>query len=617
MLYTSQTDTPVAGLDLQFYPTPPALGAKMWAKFKNQDFTRVLEPSCGNGDLLKAYWYLLEERYDLRYPLKAGQYGDTRFNRDRRSEIPLKGKVDACELDLVRHANLSAMGVAVVGTDFLKLSEGSKYSHVIQNPPFSEGAKHVLHAWDLMWDGEIVALINAETLKNPYSKERQFLAKLIDLHGSVEYVDGAFTTDETQRKTTVECVIIYLRKKACSTDFKLDEILDSMKKAEPSNDADFQPSYDVAIPANEIQNQVLAYNLALTAAKQAALSQSRANQFMARVGETMDEANGVSEVSRQGEIDEGTGYGIEFVRKAIAEAQDDLSNRAWTSILRGSKVTEKLSSAAQRRVESQFAEIKKMAFTEANVYAFLLGVMESAGDIQMSMLCDVFDLIGRYHSENCFHFRGWSSNGLHRSSGMKIKATRFVLPDMVSDYGGGLSYSQTNTLRDFDKVFAMLDGKSKPELGICDVINEVGRDITATSQRYQSSYFDFRFYKGIRTAHFYPKRPDLMDRLNRLVGQQRAWLPPKEAEKAPNTGAFWEQYEKADVLSAELTKALEKNPLSGRRDIFWMLSSTDAETVAKAEAVIDAAAQEIQRKHGIEIDPALGFSESRPLLLAA
>ena len=35
----------------QFYPTPKALAERAWALFKNRTFTRVLEPSAGDGAL--------------------------------------------------------------------------------------------------------------------------------------------------------------------------------------------------------------------------------------------------------------------------------------------------------------------------------------------------------------------------------------------------------------------------------------------------------------------------------------------------------------------------------------------------------------------------------------
>jgi len=36
----------------QFYPTPGDLAYRLWAKFQDKDFSRVLEPSAGDGALI-------------------------------------------------------------------------------------------------------------------------------------------------------------------------------------------------------------------------------------------------------------------------------------------------------------------------------------------------------------------------------------------------------------------------------------------------------------------------------------------------------------------------------------------------------------------------------------
>lgn len=118
--------------DLQFYPTPPDLARRAWKKFKNKCFERVLDPSAGNGDLADA-----DARKD--------EWG-------RRSVKP-----DCIEIDISRHATLQSKGLKVVGLDFMTFTSGAIYSHIIMNPPFAVGAKHVLKAWDILWDGEIVA----------------------------------------------------------------------------------------------------------------------------------------------------------------------------------------------------------------------------------------------------------------------------------------------------------------------------------------------------------------------------------------------------------------------------------------------------------------------------
>lgn len=47
------------------------------------------------------------------------------------------------------------------------------------NPPFSNADEHILKAWEIMEEGDIVALCNSETLRNLCSGKRKALAELV------------------------------------------------------------------------------------------------------------------------------------------------------------------------------------------------------------------------------------------------------------------------------------------------------------------------------------------------------------------------------------------------------------------------------------------------------
>lgn len=70
---------------LQFYPTPKALAERAWAKFKNKRFSRVLEPSAGDGALIRGY-----EHWDREYHYRP--------------------PVDAIEIDLTKHEAFAQNG---------------------------------------------------------------------------------------------------------------------------------------------------------------------------------------------------------------------------------------------------------------------------------------------------------------------------------------------------------------------------------------------------------------------------------------------------------------------------------------------------------------------------
>lgn len=95
--------------DLQFYPTPKELAQRAWALFKNKHFTRILEPSAGNGDLADAHPWENDRYYRGSHPV-----------------------IDCCEIDVTKHATLRGKGYQVVGLDFLQIRQ---CGHLFPHPP--------------------------------------------------------------------------------------------------------------------------------------------------------------------------------------------------------------------------------------------------------------------------------------------------------------------------------------------------------------------------------------------------------------------------------------------------------------------------------------------------
>jgi len=562
--------------NLQFYPTPLALAKKAWALFKNRTFTRVLEPSAGEGHLAKI---------DLSIEHEG------RFYSHRRVEV------DCIEFDVSKHPLLREKGMEVVGLDFMRFKQGAIYSHIIMNPPFAYGAQHVLHAWDIIYDGEIVAIINAETIRNPYSKEREFLAGLIEKHGSIEFLQEEFT--EAERKTSVEVALVYLRKESRVHEDICGDILDSLKRDKTSEDDlmdDYREINAVVLPTTFVENQVSAFNAAVLATKEAIFARQRAGYYANALGKTMetiDGGNGLNTVET-----------IKDISKSMHTEYRELKNRAWTSILRSTEVTSRLSSAAQKRLVSEFELIKCLEFNVPNIYGFLAGLSEKQGDIQLNMACDVFDIITKYHSDNTVFYMGWKSNDNHRTCGMSIKTTRFILPNNTS-WNKSLDWDAKQRLGDIDKVFAMLDGKREPEVSLVSVFENQFMELRA-GKRISGSYFDVRYY-GIGTIHFFAKEKKLVDRLNRLVGRHRAWLPP-EGEKVNE--AFWVQFQDSEKFDKELRKEINAKATSRFNDPFWGLMSKDHHDHEGAVNNVCDAISTVLERRGISINAVLSKQET-------
>ena len=102
------------------------------------------------------------------------------YNREKIYQDKLKKyKIDAIEIDGTLRNILLGKNINVVASDFLNFNPPKFYDLIIANFPFSEGVHHALKSIRIQerMGGAILCIINAETLKNPYSKERKILVE--------------------------------------------------------------------------------------------------------------------------------------------------------------------------------------------------------------------------------------------------------------------------------------------------------------------------------------------------------------------------------------------------------------------------------------------------------
>lgn len=545
--------------DLQFYATPPWLVARAWAKFKDRNFKRVLEPSAGTGDLAMG--------------------GRTHEHRGRRYETGTK--IDVIEIDVSKHPILREKGFDVVGLDFLQFESLAGYGHIIANPPFAAGCAHILKAFDGLWQGEAVFILNAETLRNPFSVERRRLCQLVAQFGSVEFIADAFMGAEVKRQTGVEVALVHLIKPAEATSDWIGPLIDSLAVA-PAEEEGIKLPGELQLPNSFVENQVAAYRAAVRAMREAAKSQAVADHYARRIGLTMARMNG----KEAADPPPKTG---EEIRDALLLGHENLRDRAWASVLRSTDTLQRLSSKVAKEAEAQFETIRKLDFNETNVRAFLLGIVQSQPQMQIDMAVDCFLEVTRYWHENTVFYKGWKSNAKHRACGWRMRTTRFILPGFGTEsWSHSLSWESQRRLADFDLVWAMLDGKVKPDVGLVDLFRTDFARLKA-SERLSSSYFDVRYYRQAGTMHLFARDRTLVDRLNRLVGKHKGWLPPDDAHASKT---FWAAYESAEKFDTDVHSELTKlRNASDRHRRWWdhparaLMNGKDEEHVRAVEAM--------------------------------
>lgn len=593
-------------MDFQFYPTPQRLAARAWDKFK-KPVALLLEPQAGKGDLVTAHTNGYTEIDDE----ELNSLRQTRSRFGHRHVNPVKWH--ACEINPTMHPILTDLGAEVVGYDFLQMESAAIYSHILGNPPFADGDSHLLHAWNILYGGEIVFILNAETIRNPYSAQRQRLVNLIEKHGSVEFLQEQFVGEMAERRTDVEIALVYLYKEA-ETVVNMDAILEGLKPAKDSTDMYDAPALNaLALPGDFIERVVVDYEIAVQAAKAYAESSAVFGAAERRLGHTFQhmQSKGTGAETRPAQIDLAA-----TIRETLGNSLQELRARAWGQVLRSTKLLELLSSAGRKNVESQFESISKLEFTRANIHGFLAGILQSMGDINKEMVLNLFDMIMQRETDNACFYQSWKSNEKHKALGMRIKRTRFILPlaQYESSADRYIPFGMKQTLSDIDKVFRILDGKNVQEgYGVLDLFNN-SLSILAAGQRLDSDYFSVRYYPGKGTVHFFPRRMDVVERLNRYVGQVRQWLPP-EMEQA--NADFVKQYDQAEKLSEDyIKKAKESRALRYMRHPAYLLvgkahnkEEIDAETDRFSEVI----AQVLEEK-GIHPFNAITASVQTPQL---
>jgi hypothetical protein len=544
-------------MSYQYFPTGASTAALMWNKFK-RPLGHVCDPSAGKGHLFRhakeGFTELTEEQLPWLAEIPDDQITDyrrstLRFREMARTKFSHPKEISVVEIDIQHHANLNELGAKVLGYDFLEVQSLATVSQIIMNPPFADGVQHVLHAWDVVYDAEIVAIINAQSIKNPFSQDRQRLVALIEKYGTVEFLQSQFV-DDVERKTDVEVALIYLEK-VPSKYLDMDELLHGLSRGDNGAGEDLDPQVcsALALPSNFIQDTYHRFVQAVDAARKASEASAIARRLTDGIGITLEEmqTKGVGNDFR-----EAANSIREAANTDFKERYDDLKKRAWGQILRSSLLTDKLSNQARRKIEASANSIYELEFSVGNVHGFLTGVIQSMGNIYQEMILDMFDSIIERSSDNVVFYKSWKSNQKHRM-GVRIRKTRFIIPRFRTYFDGQLEYESRQFLADIDKVFGYLHGEKDAYDGL---VNGFKNNDAKSGARISTRYFDFRFYWGTGTIHFYPKSEEVVEKINKFVGKLRNWIPGDMSEANAD---FQKQYDKGESMTKEYMEQYKKS----------------------------------------------------------
>ncbi|MBU0707051.1 DUF4942 domain-containing protein, partial [Patescibacteria group bacterium] len=472
-----------------YYPTPKPLIDKMLAKIQGKNIHKILEPSAGKGDIINA----LQNRHQYR-------------NSD----------ISAIEIDLDLQATLRGKYIKVIDGDFLTYAGPDKFDLIIANPPFDEGDKHLLKAIDILYRGEIVFLLNAETIKNPYTNTRKELIKqLTKLNAEIEYIQEAFK--DAERPTGVEIALVYIRVEKNIEDDLFEDCKDKAKKPV----IEIEESYEVSTQ-NPIPELVAVYNETVKIGIETILGYYRNYK---KIGCYIG-LNDKPDYDFDRTVDM-----TEKAQKQVNELLVVVRTKFWRRTLTLPEVKKRLTQQKQEEFETKLVEHCNMDFTESNIRQFVLNLIKGFNTTLMDVVVEVFDKFTIKHhwnednlyNENIHYFNGWKTNKAFKV-GKKVIIPCYGLTDRWNNSFKLDTYDTSRNLQDIDVVMDYFRDTSNCWQGLSIV-----HAIEAAFKRGQSSkiiseHFAITCYKK-GTIHLTFNDEETLRRFNLAACLGKNWLP--------------------------------------------------------------------------------------------
>lgn len=466
-----------------YYPTPKEVIQQMIAPHLGEiKSLNILEPSAGMGAILD---------YITSYAVGAS-----------------KKRVYACENDQNLKATLTGKGYKVVQEDFLNYSGSLDFGLILMNPPFDGGVHHILKAWEILRNGHIVCLLNAETVKNLSTIHRQQLASLIHDHGSVEYIGNAFATAD--RKTNVDVALVRLQKKTERSKIGFDGMNGSSKVEE----INLESSESGIEKRDYIDALCRSYQKAIQSTEAMYKAMTEFNLYVGAFGSEYDTPKLITaffETSRK------TGYSDAHNEFATA-----FQKIAWNKIFRNTKVSGLMTQKVREKFDKWRDDMGGIDLNEENIVMLFDALIQQRKAIADECIVDAFDKITA-NSESRKANEAWKTNSRY------MVPEKFIMPWIVENckWTGGLNvyHRKHDFLDDIDRAFCLVSGKAFENIRTThDSIKDWCRN---KDNMQESEFFEFKAHlKG--TVHFKVKDLALLAEFNRRACAAKGFMLPDE-----------------------------------------------------------------------------------------
>lgn len=486
----------------EFYPTPESLLNKIFDGVDWKQVDTILEPSAGKGDIVE-FIQNSEEAHRYHHNFE----------------------IDCIEKDPNLQAVLKQKGFRLVHDDFFTFHTWKQYDLIVMNPPFSCGDKHLLNALKLQEDGgNVICILNAETLKNPYSITRQALAlRLEDLHADISYMQNEFVSAE--RKTSVEIAVVKVSIPKKERDSR---IFSELRESKQMSEQTVQEQTSLA-ENDYIKAAVKQFELETEAGIRLIREYQAMKPYMLRSlsGDNFVKNDSILYLT----MDKYSPCSPEVTENEFLKV---VRLKYWTSIFNDSRFTGHMTSNLLSEYRTQIDKLADYDFSCFNIKTIqadiaiklVKGVEECIVKLfdELSFQYSYSDELGR----NIHYYNGWKTNKAW------IINKKVILPWMNA-WGrfNGLydpaSYEIIEKLADIEKALDYLSGSSGNERGIRETLHEAEK--IGQTKKIPLKYFTVTFYKK-GTCHIEFTDLELLKKLNIFGSQQKGWLPPAYGKKS-------------------------------------------------------------------------------------
>ena len=493
---------------IQFYPTPENLADYIVSKIEFKNKMCILEPSAGKGDLVDAI-------------------------KRKLSGTCMMCHVDCIEISDELSAILKSKHLNVIGKDFLKYNGYTKYDLIIMNPPFSDGDKHLLKAIEVMRrGGQIVCILNAETIKNPFSNIRNDLMNKLTLYNAdIEFMESAFSDAEV--KTDVEIAIVYIN----IPPIEERDILKNLQK-------------DISILQNE--DDIEANNESYLAENDIFEALVKQYQLECELGlKLIEDFRTLQKYIPSGSfkgVDSYEDVELKLVQLSVTNTYTpdnafslenryvrELRYKYWKTLFRLDQMKSLLTNEMSKVYESKLHEMRNYDFTKSNILQIQLDLSMNMSKSMDDAIIKMFDKLTYEHSMgkngNIHYYNGWKTN---KSCIIKNKIIQpfYNLYDSIFGWEIAPYSSFVTFFEELEKIFIYLDGgktegKSVREISI-DLKYQDGK-------KYNGEDIECKYFrlcpKKKGTVHVYFKDLNLLKKFNVFAGRKKGWLPESYGKK--------------------------------------------------------------------------------------